>query len=979
MTPLIVFDLYPFNNVIWLPAAWLVRADADGQPAHIIQKATAATIAPFGLTLSDAQKRMLVLTDMLTSKNIEAKFKPSKSKVAPTLHQLLADKEKEKTVTGYIYRHVDEFLSLAVQHQQWLTLHAEKKTLAKDVLLIPVQEPLIPWLSFKKIAGEGIEYRFTLGTETERFRIQERQVIPLTNTDPAWLVVAHALFRVPGIRGGMVVPFQKKDMVWIPEKHAATHFHKFIAKAIHIGRVETEGFSVVQSHALQRTFVEAVENILEQQWQLKLSFEYEGALFQNGEKRDRVTAIHLPKPDETGEITVKTIVRDAEQEAKRRAFLLDNGFHDAGGRFMDAATHAAGRIAPDTSLFNLLEALTQHRAVLEAAGFTIVPPVVDGKTLSLHTGSIQTALQKAGDWFDIEGRFEIGGFTFPFHALAPFLRHKNRFFPLPDGTFFVLPEEWMARYADVFAIAQRVDGSESLRLSKAAWPLLRQAGLDDGAGLPVVQAGDVDYEPDADLKAELRPYQLQGVRWLVAHYQNGLGACLADDMGLGKTLQTIALLLYVKSHKKAQTNANVSLAGRQMDLFARHPLRALIILPASLVFNWKRELMRFAPSLFVVEHTGPRRLKDHRAMGEHDVLLTTYHTARQDLKLLEKVPWHTIVIDESQQIKNRDSEVSKVVRSLEAPHKVSLSGTPIENSLADLWTQMEFINPEALGSFKGFREQYMLPIERNGDAAAQERLFRRVQPYFLRRTKEEVAPDLPPLTEQVFFTEMLPDQQKAYERLKSAVRNEILSLFHDPKTRFQAITALVRLRQMANHPVLADQDYAGGSGKMEDVLAQWDTIRRANHKVLFFSSFEKHLQLYRAVLEEQGLPFVWLTGEVSAADRAKAVTRFQEEPGIQAFFMTLKAGGVGLNLTAADYVFLLDPWWNPAAESQAIARAHRIGRQNPVTALRFIARNSVEEKILVLQEKKRALGRDLFAGQSDMPDLDVDDMALILE
>lgn len=922
---------------------------------------------------------MLALTDRLASKNIEAKFKPSKSKAPVPLHQLLADKQTEKTVSGYIYRCLDEFLSLAVQHKQWLTLHAEKKTLAKDVLLTHVQEPLVPWLSFKKIAGEGIEYRLTLGTETERFRIQERQVIPLTNTDPAWLAVAHALFRVPGIRGSMIVPFQKKDMIWIPEKHATVHLQKFIAKAIHIGRVEAEGFSVVQSHALQRTFVEAVENIMEQQWQLKLSFEYEGALFQYGEKRDRVTTIHIPKEEETGEIVVKTIVRDAEKEAEQRAFLIQRGFCDAGGRFHDAATHAATHIALQTSLSNLLEALTQQRPALEDAGFTIVPPVVEEKTLSLLTGHLQTDIRQAGDWFDVKGHFNVGSFTFPFHALAPFLRRKNRFFPLPDGTFFLLPEEWMARYADVFASAQTDIPSGSLRLPKAAWPLLQQAGWMEEEALPVIQADDVEYAPDIELKAELRPYQLQGVRWLVAHYQNGLGACLADDMGLGKTLQTIALLLYVKAHKKEQTNTDSPAAGFQMDLFARHPLRALIILPASLVFNWRRELMRFAPSLFVVEHTGPRRLKDMRAMGAHDVVLTTYHTARQDLDLLKKVSWHTIVIDESQQIKNRDSEVSKVVRSLEAPHKVSLSGTPIENSLADLWTQMEFINPEALGSFKGFREQFMLPIERNSDAVAKERLFRRVQPYFLRRTKEEVAPDLPPLTEQVFFTEMLPDQQKAYERLKSAVRNEILSLFHDPKTRFQAITALVRLRQMANHPVLADQDYAGGSGKMEDALAQWDTIRRANHKVLFFSSFEKHLQLYRAVLEEQGLPFVWLTGEVSTADRAKAVTRFQEESGVQAFFMTLKAGGVGLNLTAADYVFLLDPWWNPAAESQAIARAHRIGRQNPVTALRFIARNSVEEKILVLQEKKRALGRDLFAAQSDMPDLDADDMALILE
>ena len=490
----------------------------------------------------------------------------------------------------------------------------------------------------------------------------------------------------------------------------------------------------------------------------------------------------------------------------------------------------------------------------------------------------------------------------------------------------------------------------------------------------------------------MRPYQLHGAKWLIGHYRHGFGACLADDMGLGKTLQTIAMLLYVKEKtgnpvpdlngtegpsRNAQNppgNAHSRPGGAQFSLFQAYqeeirPLQALIILPASLVFNWQRELAQFAPSLFVYVHTGPKRMKDIRAIGGHDVVLTTYHTARQDLDLLGKMEWQVIVLDESQQIKNRESEVSRVVRALRGCGKVSLSGTPIENSLADLWTQMEFINPDTLGSFHAFREQFLTPIEKQNDAVARQRLFARVRPFFLRRTKAEVAPDLPALSEQIFYTEMCAAQQKRYEKVRSAMRNEILSLFDDPKTRILALQALTRLRQLANHPVLAEPDYAGGSGKFDDVMAQWDTVRRAGHKVLFFSSFEKHLQIFRQVFESEGYPYAWLTGDTAAADRARAVERFQAEPAVQAFFMTVKAGGVGLNLTAADYVFLLDPWWNPAAEDQAVARAHRIGQTRPVTALRFIARDTIEEKIRQLQERKKQLGLDFFAAGAETPAL----------
>ncbi|HNE28942.1 MAG TPA: DEAD/DEAH box helicase, partial [Saprospiraceae bacterium] len=605
------------------------------------------------------------------------------------------------------------------------------------------------------------------------------------------------------------------------------------------------------------------------------------------------------------------------------------------------------------------------------------------KPLALLSAQLNLRAQAAGDWFDVHGRVEVGDFSFPFKALWHHLRRHERLYRLPDGTYFLIPEAWFARYAELAEAAQ--DGpEEGLRLPKALFTVLQQAGLEsatEGADFPEIDPEKIDFQPSPDLKAELRPYQLQGVRWLVGHYRAGFGACLADDMGLGKTLQTIALLLHAKAQRGGQGEAETSSA--QLDLFQSYrqelrPLNALIILPASLVFNWQNEIGRFAPTLFTYAHTGPKRLNDPRALAGHDVVLTTYHTARQDLDLLSKVSWHVIVLDESQQIKNRASEVSKVVLSLRADCKISLSGTPIENSLSDLWTQMEFINPATLGSFSAFREQYIVPIEKRDDPVAKQRLFSRVRPFFLRRTKEQVAPELPALSEQLFFSEMTPAQEKLYERTKSAVRNEILALFDDPKTRVLALQALTRLRQIANDPRLIEADYAGGSGKFDDVLAQWDTVRRAGHKVLFFSSFERHLQLFRREFEAAGQSFAWLTGDTATPDRAREVKRFQEDPSVQAFFMTVKAGGVGLNLTAADYVFLLDPWWNPAAEDQAIARAHRIGQTRPVTALRFLSHGTIEEKIRQLQERKKKLGQELFATGEEAPALSREDLELLL-
>jgi non-specific serine/threonine protein kinase len=661
----------------------------------------------------------------------------------------------------------------------------------------------------------------------------------------------------------------------------------------------------------------------------------------------------------------------------------------------------------------MIEWLRGNVAAFTIAGFSLETPIFEDKKINLAPAEWTQEVVQENDWFDLRITVRVGEYEFPFARLINHIRSENPWYELPDGSFFIIPAEWMARFHGLGHLGQ-LDGDE-LRLAKAQRPLLEGLGLNVLADSSLTPHPSFPFTVPSLLKADLRPYQLAGATWLANHYNENLGACLADDMGLGKTLQTLAVLLHAKEQlavaqhppfppskgefepakphnsfneqiENAQHTINPPLKGGRGDvsqgqLFEENdfiPLKALIVLPSSLVFNWEREVKKFAPGITICKHIGPGRTKDARILARYDLVLTTYQTARMDMDLLRKIEWEYVVLDESQYIKNPESAVFKAVGELVAKHKISLSGTPIENSLSDLWAQMQFLNPGMLGSFGYFKKHFIAPIEKKQDEVKKAELRRLVQPYLLRRTKEEVAPDLPPLTEKVFYTEMTDEQRKLYEKEKSAVRNQILKLDPtEPQNRIAVLAALMRLRQIANHPGLVSDAGLGisdaenvqaavESGKFNDILEYFDTIRRAGHKVLFFSSFEKYLRLFRAQFEEAGHAYAWLTGDTPQTQRKQAVDRFTADPTVQAFLITTKAGGVGLNLTAADYVFVLDPWWNPFVEDQAIARAHRIGQTEKVVAVKFIAKDTIEEKILKMQEKKAALAGEILASGDGM-------------
>ncbi|MBD3239213.1 MAG: hypothetical protein GF331_01400 [Chitinivibrionales bacterium] len=523
----------------------------------------------------------------------------------------------------------------------------------------------------------------------------------------------------------------------------------------------------------------------------------------------------------------------------------------------------------------------------------------------------------------------------------------NRYVKLTDGSTGVLPQEWLERFAELLALCRQKPTGNTLELQPSqvrALDLLDaitdQTTWNEAASTMLRRA----QEPPAtasvpeSFTGTLRPYQQAGYEWLSAIGHLGLGGCLADDMGLGKTVQTLALLAAEKER--------------------RSPVRtALLVVPTSLLFNWAREAHRFAPRLVVVQYHGQARKRySVRDLDLADLVITTYGTVNRDIEQLKRVLFNYVILDEAQAIKNPLSRTSKSIRMLRARHRIALSGTPIENNLAELWSLFAFVNPGMLGTYRRFVAQYGLPIERDRNEVRAMALRRLIAPCVLRRTKEQVASDLPPKTETVVYCSMTPQQQTLYEVTRDAYRGRIMRELDEhgmEQSRMRILEGLLRLRQICCHPLLMDQTFHGESGKFTMLDDSIDDVIGGGHKVLIFSQFVAALELLGRRLSKRGIAYEVLTGKT--VDRQRPVDRFQSDKDIPVMLISLKAGGTGLNLTAADYVVHLDPWWNPAAESQASARAHRIGQTKPVFVYKLVTEQSVEERVVELQERKKEL------------------------
>jgi len=595
-----------------------------------------------------------------------------------------------------------------------------------------------------------------------------------------------------------------------------------------------------------------------------------------------------------------------------------------------------------------LDAFEQWRAKgIAILGFN----ELKNNTISPYKAEISIVVNSGIDWFETAIKVKFNKQTVALKHLHKSIRNKSKFVQLDDGTQGMLPDEWVTKFTAYFAAGEVLE--EQIRTAHISYQaidelyedeVLSQAARDQ---LKIYRSqlntfeSITDIENPDGLHAELRPYQKEGLNWLNFLDDFNFGACLADDMGLGKTIQIIAFIL--SQRKKVAHNTN------------------LIVVPASLIFNWQRELKKFAPSIQVKTIYGADRAKVVADFDRYEVILTSYGTLLADIRFLKDYRFNYIFLDESQTIKNPDSQRYKAVRLLRSRNKVVLTGTPIENNTFDLYGQLSFACPGLLGSRQHFKELYSVPIDQFKDAKRAKELQQRINPFVLRRTKEQVAKELPDKTEMVIYCEMGAQQREIYDAAREEIRDFLMGNSEDElqKSSMHVLQGITKLRQICNSPALLNKDkfYGEASAKM-DVLIEQIEHKAPEHKILIFSQFVGMLDLIRTELENRKIAHAYLTGQTR--NREEVVNSFQQNPDLKVFLISLKAGGIGLNLTQADYVYLVDPWWNPAVENQAIDRAYRIGQQKNVVAVRLICPDTIEEKIMTMQESKRNIASELI-------------------
>jgi len=834
--------------------------------------------------------------------------------------------------------------------------------------------------------NEGIKYFLAISYNEEEISLTGKNGFVLTN-DPCRLVLENRIFQFDDIDGKKLLPFFKKKSINIRRETERKFLETFATTVIQKYKVNASGFTITDLH-LKPQPVLSLEMSLSGMPAFFLKFRY-------GEKNEyfagRKSELLVTLNESNNSIDFRRLNRDAAFENQVISSLLELGLAN-----IDVSSFVPLRLKKADNIlvtYELVNWLNFNAGILKKSGIDVIqanpvhPYYLEKVDLKLKV------TENKNDWFDIYAVVQLDAFEIPFIKFRSAILDGRREFELPDGRIVVLPEEWFARFRDLFSFAK--DNSGQLQLDKQHFPLLKESlkGIEGSYAEKLRKWLDTaSYEEQPvplEIRAELRDYQKKGFSWMCKLYVNDFGGCLADDMGLGKTLQTLTLLqqVIIDERKKQCGSAN-SKYERQLTIFdsaegvSVKAKPTLIVVPSTLVHNWINEAGKFAPALKTGFYGGQGRKHFSFYYENFDLIIISYGLIRNDIDALKCFEFLYVILDESQVIKNPHSKTYKSIITLNASHRLVLTGTPIENSLTDLWAQMNFLNPGLLGSFEFFKNQFVSPIEKASDEKQSYILQTLIKPFILRRTKSEVTHELPPVTQQVIYCDMSESQEGFYETEKSKARNLILDNIKNQgieKSSFVILQSLTRLRQVANHPLLIDNNYSEDSGKHEVILDNIRNLVAEKHKALIFSSFVKHLDLYTEFCRKEGYKYAWLTGDVPQSQREGIIRKFQEDQDVHLFFISIKAGGFGLNLTSADYVFILDPWWNPAVEEQAMSRAHRMGQKKKVFVYRFIAKDTLEEKIHLLQERKSQLAENFINNNNPFKTSDREELMKLLE
>lgn len=947
----IIYSLYTHEYLGYMFESYIIHLDDHGKLTYQHQNISSKNAREFTKGLDDRDFELIALMDSIHQDMIVKKFSAKAMKAGEFFSKIFTDKKGNELVQEQINAYMEKRRAEILEKIRGKMLFEMGNDGEPAWRKIEVMEKKAS-IQFHFMRGpDHTKYYPTLSFQGKKIEMPNTAAY-LICADPAWMVVNGKLFGFEKyVDGKKLLPFFTKKFVLIPKNMEETYYKRFVGALIaSFDDIEATGFEInktdydphpvltlseLHQNASSSTnlFSEKTEDHSDETGKIvfDLSFKYGKHKF----KGDTSGTVNVALEKHGDDFVFYRVTRKIDEEKNFLQRLQKIGLPIKGFRVA----------IPKSEAFSWLN---ENRVNLLNMGFEVSQPESRDKKYFVGKAVIEVEVKESIDWFDIHAKIHFGEFEIPFKDLRKLIMRKKVEFKLPNGEVAIIPEAWLSKYGDLFSLSETEGKNEKPVLKKHHINLVKELENGNLAKVHLSEKfrtlgefnGIKNYALPTGFNGELRPYQKAGFNWLRFLKEYHLGGCLADDMGLGKTVQTLA-------HLQAEKESG---AGT-----------SLLIMPTSLIYNWEMEATKFAPDLRILTYTGTHRDKNVGRFNDYDLILTSYGITRLDIDVLIQFPFNYIILDESQVIKNPSSNIAKSVRELKSKHKLVLTGTPMENSTMDLWSQMTFINPGLFGTQTYFRNEYQNPIEKKGDESRSKKLSAIIKPFILRRHKSQVATELPEKVENIQYSEMTVEQEKKYEETKSYYRNKILNAIETEglgSSRFMILEGLTKLRQLANHPQMIEPGYDGDSGKMEDISHMLENAIAEGHKILVFSQFVKHLAIVRDYLDSTKTAYAYLDG--SSTDRKDQVEEFNKNSNIKVFLISIKAGGLGLNLTEADYVFILDPWWNPAVEAQAVDRAHRIGQKKTVFSYKFITRNTVEEKILQLQQKKLKLSTDLI-------------------
>lgn len=1003
---IIVHTEHPVLGALLIP--YIAEKASDGT-LHLVEQAFHAS-PETNSCMSDTERKAIEIASHYTEKYLMGVYSREKV-ISRFLRKLSEGPDRVKnTIRLFIEKKLLEMIDLIRNKQLPFYQKQSGSKLLYAHHAYHISHPIIQTRFLFKVTDKTFNYQLECSCDGESISLMNRKPIVVLTSNPATLLLGMELFVFHHIEASRLLPFTKKRQISVDAALTEKYIDNIVIPIARYHEISTNGLTVVEEKRPCEAWLYIEETIYNYDL-LRLSFHYDNETF-TPDSSAETKKIVTRKEDSNGCIFISYYQRNVAAEVKAIDLLEKSGLY----RINDAHF----KLAKGTTENSLSEWIDHHRVMLQNE-FKLTS-ALQKAPYCLDEIRIEQSCDDKPDWFELRITVVIGNMRIPFNRFRKHILEERKEYTLPDGKVILIPEEWFIKYGNLLELGD--DTEKVIRLKHSFVGAVQSILSESIVKHPSISEPIKELLAPKGLKAQLRPYQQKGFSWMFHLYQQGFGGCLADDMGLGKTLQTLTLLQYiykqentnnidsdssivdgfiqtaddlpfngVNDYAREKTSGNKGInidENGQLSLFsfstedellpersnikerkiqssARKP-GTLIVVPTSLLHNWRKEAKRFT-TLSMTEYNSSSYIPKGRPelfFGRYHLIFTSYGMMRNNIDILKEYCFEYVVLDESQNIKNSDSLTFRSVVQLRCNHRLALTGTPIENSLKDLWAQFHFFQPDLLGDENTFLKHFINPI-RQGNQRIGLRLQQLINPFILRRSKREVAPELPPLTEEIIYCEMTEKQDELYRKEKNSLRNILLqqSQSTEKHQNLTVLNGILRLRQLSCHPHLVMPDFTGNSGKIEQIIETFDTLQSEGHKVLIFSSFVKHLELIAKAFRERQWPYALLTG--SSTNRPEEIAHFTEQKEVQAFLISLKAGGVGLNLTQADYVFIIDPWWNPAAEAQAIARAHRIGQDKQVIAYRFITQGSIEEKILQLQEEKRKLAETFIIESDSLP------------